>query len=358
MLRALPLLVALSLYLLLWPVPISPTRWTPPASTGYVPPFELNNRLDAATGRPLGRFSGPEDAVWDGNEYLYLSTHQGIILRLRLKDGTLEPWVDTRGTPLGLSFHPNGHLIVADAQRGLLSISPEKQVTVLATEFNGVPLGFTDGVAVAENGDIYFTDASSKFGPGPLRSPLEASQLDLLEHVPNGRLLRYSPSTQTLVELQSGLYFPNGVAISKDQSLLLIAETGLYRVLRLPLKAPTGKPTVIRENLPGFPDNIKTGSDGRFWVGLVTPRNPLLDSTAEIPMLRSLTVRLPRLLRPKPAAYGHLIALDARGNIVDNLHGAQSPLTFVTGAIQTPSHLFVTSLRSKALFSMPTALLQ
>ena len=36
--------------------------------------------------------------------------------------------------------------------------------------------------------------------------------------------------------------------------------------------------TPLAVNLPGMPDNISTGSDGRIWVAMVTPVNAAAES--------------------------------------------------------------------------------
>jgi hypothetical protein len=59
----------------------------------------------------------------------------------------VETFVQTGGRPLGMKFDAGGSLIVADAFRGLLSVSQERKVTVLADGVNGpvlncAPLGF------------------------------------------------------------------------------------------------------------------------------------------------------------------------------------------------------------------------
>jgi hypothetical protein len=68
---------------------------------------------------------------------------------------------------------------------------------------------------------IYFTDASTKFGYGQ-------SDLDVLEGRPNGRLLKYDPSTKATSVLATDLFFPNGVALASDQTFLVFCETSKY----------------------------------------------------------------------------------------------------------------------------------
>jgi len=72
---------------------------------------------------------------------------------------------------------------------------------------------------VAADGTIYFTDASSKYS-------LVIFKADLLEHQGNGRLLAYDPKTKATRVVLGNLVFANGVAVSPDQSFLLVVETG------------------------------------------------------------------------------------------------------------------------------------
>jgi sugar lactone lactonase YvrE len=51
----------------------------------------------------------------------------------------------------------------------------------------------------------------------------------LLETETTGRLLRYDPETGQTAVLLTGLSFPNGVQLSRDQSFLLMTETANCR---------------------------------------------------------------------------------------------------------------------------------
>jgi len=62
---------------------------------------------------------------------------------------------------------------------------------------------------------------------------------------------------------------------------------------------------VLLDNLPGYPDNLMRGLDGRIWLGYAKPRNPTVDKLADKPFLRKVTLRLPRALWPVPRPYGH-----------------------------------------------------
>lgn len=88
-----------------------------------------------------------------------------------------------------------------------------------------------------------------------------------------GRLLEYDPHTKRVTVLLSGLSFPNGLALSKDSSFLVVAQTGNLQLLRIPLRpSKTGHHVtpaqVFYSQLARYPDNIKRNDKGEFWVAL------------------------------------------------------------------------------------------
>jgi sugar lactone lactonase YvrE len=194
------LLVVVSavLYLSLWPVPIEPVGWDPPPLPEPVGPYAVNRGLVADRRLVEGFARGPEDVAFDSAGLLYTGFANGQIVRVPVTDGEPELYVDTTGRPLGMVFDATGNLIVADAHRGLLKVTPDRTIETLATEVDGVALKFTDDVDVAGDGTIYFTDASTKFG-------LEADILDLVEHGGHGRLIAYNPADKTARIVLGGL---------------------------------------------------------------------------------------------------------------------------------------------------------
>jgi len=52
-----------------------------------------------------------------------------------------------------------GNLIIADAYRGLLSVTPDGSVTVLTDEMDGTLILYADDLDIAAGGVIYFSDA-------------------------------------------------------------------------------------------------------------------------------------------------------------------------------------------------------
>jgi sugar lactone lactonase YvrE len=347
-------IIFLIIYLLFWPVPIEPEAWTAPPNPGYTGPFAVNDRLAGIEKLPLGGAHGPEDIAIDRRGWIYAATHEGFIIRLKNDSSPPEKWADTGGRPLGIDFDTEGNLIVADAFRGLLSVSPEGEVAELATVADGIPILYADDVDNAADGKIYFSDASTKFGAEQNGGTLAASYLDLIEHGGHGRLLVYDPETGTANTLFGGLNFANGVAVSPDQSYVLVNETGNYRVLRYWLTGPkkwTVEPMI--EELPSFPDNISTGMNGLFWVALVSPRNPLLDQLAGKPFIRKIVQRIPEKLRPKAVAYGHIIAINEKGEVVHDLQDPAAPCPINTGVTETEDYLYIGSLVTDFIARLP-----
>jgi sugar lactone lactonase YvrE len=307
------IIVACLIYLLFAPVPISPAAWTPPVAPALSGQYEQNTRLSPVQRLSLGDGHKPEDVALDAQGRIYAGFEDGRIIQLQ-PDGTQSRvFANTQGRPLGLAFDRAGNLIVTDAIKGLLSVNPGGEIKVLATEADGVKFGCLNDLDVAADGTIYFTEASYKYLMAQFSS-------DILEHQPNGRLMAFDPQTQKPRTLLRGIYFANGVAVSPDQSFVLVAETGKYRVQRVWLKEPKeGMVDTFIDNLPGFPDGISANASGKFWLALVTPRQAVFDKLLPHPFLRKVIFRLPKFLQPAPERYSFVVALDSQGHVVENL---------------------------------------
>lgn len=350
----LALIILGAAYLLAWPVPTDPVAWQPPANPGYTGAFAANERLKAAQIIPLSDTHGPEDIALGPDGLLYAATHEGWVVRFAPGGEAPTRWVDTGGRPLGIDFDAGGNLIAADAYRGLVKITPGGEVSVIASEASGVPITYADDVDIAADGKIYFSDASTKFAPGPYGGTLEASLVDLMEHGGHGRLLVHDPATGETTSLIDGLQFANGVAVDPAQRFVLINETGMYRVLRYWLMGDkAGTWEVLIDALPAFPDNISVGLEGRFWVALVSPRSPILDRLADKPFQRKLVQRLPASMRPQPQLYGHIIAVDENGQVLENLQDPDAAYPVITSVLELHDRLYLGSLVAPGIGWLP-----
>ena len=353
-----------ALYLLAWPVPIAPVAWQAPASTGYAGAHARNDRLAQARLVSIAPEVGPEHIEFGPDGLLYTGTLAGTILRLNPAAGSPpEVVARTGGRPLGLAFDANGQLLVADAMRGLLAIGANGESRVLADSVDGTPILFADAVVVAQDGKVLLTDATQRMSPRQYGT-FDAALFDILEQSCTGRVLEYDPAAQSTRVIAQGLCFPNGVALSADEQSLLIAETGTYRVLKIAraaqgldaaaaLRSGAAGVTVVLDNLPGFPDNLTRGADGRYWTGFTKPRSATIDDLSGKPWLRALTLRLPKSLWPVPPAYGHVIAFDEEGTVLLDLQDPAGKLPETSGATEHDGMLYVQSLHATTFGVLP-----
>ncbi|KEH23602.1 putative strictosidine synthase transcription factor WD40-like family [Medicago truncatula] len=247
------------------------------------------NNLHAAKLLNVTGAVGPESLVFDSNgDGPYTGVADGRILKWEGEERGWTQFAVTSsnrsncvhpfapelehvcGRPLGLKFDKkSGDLYIADAYLGLKVVGPAGGLaTQVATEAEGQPFHFTNDMDISEDEDvIYFTDSSTVYRRRQF-------MLVLLSGDKTGRLMKYDKSTKEVKVLLSGLAFPNGVALSKDGSFLLVAETSTCKILRLWLRGPNAGQVDTFAVLPGFPDNVRRNSEGQFWVALHAKETP------------------------------------------------------------------------------------
>ena len=349
-------MLTLAAYLILWPVPVEPVRWQAPVAPGYTGVHAVNNKLTGIQLIDLGDETGPEHVALSRDGKLYAAMANGTILRMN-PDGTAqEVFVNTGGRVLGFDFDAAGNLSAADAIKGLLSIGPDRAITVLADQVNGDPIRYANAVAVAADGKIYFSDASTRFAPAHWGGTFAASILDIMEQSSTGRVLEYDPASKTARIVATGFSFANGIALSQDEKTLFVNETGRYRVWKIAarannfdIKQNSGQAAVLLDNLPGYPDNLMRGLDGKIWLGFAKPRNPVIDAMSDKPLLRKITLCLPRALWPIPKAYGHVIAFSEDGKVIADLQDPTGAYPETTAVTETHDRLYIQSLHAKGL---------
>ena len=292
---------------------------------------------------PVGG-QGPEDIAVHGDR-LITGLADGRVLSFNPDGTNIQVVADTGGRPLGIEVMPDGRLLVCDAQRGLLRVDFEGgAVHPLNTALPGQTINLCNNAAVAADGTVFFTDSTQHYG-------LDAYQSDVIERTASGRLLRRDPAGEVQVLLDD-LEFANGVALADDESFVAVAETGAARLLRVWLIGPkAGQSEVLIDDLPGMPDNLSTGTEGRIWVALPAPMLGLLHLVHRAPRrLRRLIGRAASALNHPPSVPARVMAVDRDGDIVGRIEGARRcGYRMVTGVREFNGSLYLGSLLEDAV---------
>lgn len=129
--------------------------------------------------------------------------------------------------------------------------------------------------------------------------------------------MKYDPRTKEVSVLLNGLAFPNGVALSKDNSYLVLAESGKFRILRFWLRGSNTEShsSEVFAQLRRSPDNIKRTRKGEFWVGLNSGREIINNLGRHIINLQNENLSI-RLIKDPVAT-----KFDKDGKVVDVLDG-------------------------------------
>src|SRR5271163_3104277 len=279
---------------------IDPIRWQPPPSRPLPDP-DLTSKLHVVELPGIA----PEDVVADAEGNIWTGVEDGRIVRITPDGSSARVVTNTGGRPLGLAVSRDGRLLICDSHRGLLRYDPATDtLETLVAEVAGRALTFCSNVVESSNGTIFFTESTSRFH-------YEHYKGSVVEGRPTGSLFRRDPDG-TVSVLASDLYFANGVTLTID--------------------------------LPGYPDNISTGRDGRIWVAMVSDRNRLSEwLSPRAPVIRSLMWRLlPYRWLPNPKPTVWVVAFDPDdGHVVTQLHAQHPAFGLATGVVETPGRLWL-----------------
>ena len=319
--------------------PIDPVRWQPPPIEA-IPDVAARPVIVV----PVGG-DGPEDVVVDADGRLWTGLIDGRIVRVSPGGGEQTVVADTGGRPLGMHVARDGRVLVCDSYRGLLALDPASgELTVLTDNIGGRPLRFCSNVTETADGTIYFTESTSRFH-------FEHFLAAVLEARGSGGLYKLTPdgAVETVVP---DLYFANGVTVTADGSALVFAETLGRRLSKYWLTGPkAGTVTPLATHLPGMPDNISTGVDGRIWVALVTPANPTAEGLMpKPPWIRKVIWRLPSRFQPKVEPEIWVVGFDPdSGEVVGGVRTTHPDFGGVTGVVETGGKLWMSTIEFPAL---------
>ena len=279
---------------------------------------------------------GPDGTVWTGTE-------DGAIWALDPTTRSTRRVSDTGGRPLGIELLGD-HLLVCDAERGLLRVDPGSgTVDVVLDRVDGRPMRFCNNAAVAADGTIWFSDSSLHHGVVQWKE-------DFVQDTRTGRLMRLD-TDGTLTVVLDGLAFANGVALAADGSYVCVAETRGRTVVRLWLTGPrAGERDLLASDLPGYPDNISRGSDGLIWVTIASPVDGLVERLGSAPLaLRKAITRIPEALQPKPKRTIRVQAYADDGRLVHDVDIDHPGYHMVTGVREHDGRVWMGSLHEPSV---------
>ncbi|XP_027347982.1 protein STRICTOSIDINE SYNTHASE-LIKE 5-like [Abrus precatorius] len=289
-----------------------------------------------------GKVGGPEDLAYDKmRRVIYTGCEDGWIKRVTLNDSVadsvVENWVNTGGRPLGLALEKTGELMVADAIKGLLRVTSDKKVELLANEVEGLKFNLTDGVDVAEDGTIYFTDATYKYS-------LDDYFYDIMEGKPHGRFMSYNPATKKVTLLARNLYFPNGVVVSTDQNFVIFCETVMKRCRKYYIEGPKkGRIGEFSRDLPGMPDNIHYVGQGQYYIAMATSLTPQWNLLLRYPCISKARAMVTKYMgRLQSEDSGGVLVVDLEGK--PTAHYYDSRLSLISSGIKIGNYIYCGSL--------------
>jgi streptogramin lyase len=318
--------------------PIDPVRWQPP------PVDPLPNLPSAELTVVALPGNAPEDVVVDSEGAIWTGVDDGKILRIS-PDGEVAAVATAEGRPLGMHVMRDGRILVCTSPGGLLALDPSSgALETLVAEVDDRRLMFCSNVTESSDGRIYFTESTSAFS-------YEHFKGAAFEARPRGSLFRRD-TDGTVLTVVPGLYFANGVTTTADGSALVFAETlgrGLSKYWLSGERAGTVTP--LRPNLPGMPDNLSTGADGRIWCAMVSPVNVAADRLATSPpLLRKLLWKLPDRLQPQIKPEVWAVAFDPdSGDVVAGLRTEHPSFGMVTGLVEADGKLWMGCIGSPAV---------
>ncbi|KAJ8764009.1 hypothetical protein K2173_004885 [Erythroxylum novogranatense] len=337
-----PVFVAVIVYQLdsFDPAPFPLHEFTQPPLTA---PAKNVRMLQGSEFVGFGKLQAPEDIAYDDKSgTIYTGCVDGWIKRVKLNDSVVgdsavENLVNTGGRPLGVVLGPRNEVIVADANKGLLNISVDGAVEVLTNEAEGVEFKLTDAAVIAEDGTIYFTDASYKYN-------LHDHAQDVLGGKPYGRLISFDPITRKSKVLVRDLYFANGVEISPNQDYVVFCETPMRRCRKYYIQGKDkGRVESFIENLPGLPDNIHYDGQDHYWIALATEFDRFWDLMYKYPIIRKCLAIIMKYNRNYPIAKNSgVFVLDLEGK--PTAHYQDPGLTLISTGVKIGNHLYCGSI--------------
>jgi len=199
-------------------------------------------------------FKFTEGPLWvKGIGWIFSDIPANRVYKLENKEVYLEP----SGNSNGLALDKGGNILLAEhGNRRVSKMNKDGVIEILVDKYQGRRLNSPNDLVVRSDGTIFFTDP-----PYGLPGGLEA---------PNAELgfcgiYKVTPKRDVLL-INKDLKKPNGIALSKDEQILFVADTeqnAVFKFLCSGEQYPL-KETKFCDVLS--PDGIKIDGEDNLWV--------------------------------------------------------------------------------------------
>jgi sugar lactone lactonase YvrE len=192
-----------------------------------------------------------ESPRWHAGRLWFVDCMERTLLSLAPSGGCEQHAKFDDDTPCGLGVLPDGRLIVLTMFRKRLLAYADGGLSLYA-DLSGIATGTIDDMIVDGLGRAYVGDLGFDLPPPPDRGAV-------------GRIILVMPDGATRV-VADGLRFPNGIAVSPDNSRLVVAEMDGACLADYDIAADGGLNLRRRLGSMKSPDGICLDREGATWV--------------------------------------------------------------------------------------------
>ncbi|WP_206018040.1 SMP-30/gluconolactonase/LRE family protein [Rhodohalobacter barkolensis] len=203
-------------------------------------------------------FQFTEGPFWHPDGFLLFSDiPANTIYKWEPGNSESDVYIEPSGNSNGITSSPDGTVLLAQHSGKVSQVNDDLSLSVLAEEFNGNRLNSPNDLVARSDGKIFFTDPP--FGVSDEDRELDFSGVFRLDQ------------DGTLTLLYDGFEYPNGIALSPDESKLYVNDSATGQILRFDLLEDG---SVTNETLfasvgerddTGAADGMKTDSEGRLY---------------------------------------------------------------------------------------------